>query len=57
MRRENFHSPLFMNIMYGHEEVPVAMHVLDDGNNNVYMSEIYINHLPKSINGKFKKTA
>lgn len=55
LRRENFHSPLFMNIMYGHEEVPVAMHVLDDGNNNVYMSEIYINHLPKVDKWKIQK--
>ena len=47
LRREHFSSPLFMNIMYGHEEVPVSMTVLDEGNSNVYMSDVFINHLPR----------
>ena len=46
MRRNYFSSPLFMDIMYGHEEVAVSMHVLDDGYSNVYMEDIFINHLP-----------
>ncbi len=55
IRRENFCTPLFMNIMYGHEEVPVAMHVLDDGYYNVYMADIFINHLPKVNKWKTQK--
>lgn len=46
LRKSYFSSPLFMNIMYGHEEVPISMHVLDDGYSNVYMADIFINHLP-----------
>lgn len=46
LRKKHFSSPLFLNIMYGHEEVPISMYVLDDGFYNVYMKEIYINHLP-----------
>ena len=45
-RRKYFMSPLFMDIMYGHEEIPVAMSVLDAGYSNVYMPDIFINHLP-----------
>ena len=55
LRKEYFQSPLFMNIMYGHEEVSVAMHVMDEGYYNVYMSEIYVNHLPKIDKWKINK--
>lgn len=55
LRRENFKSPLFMNIMYGHEEIPVSMHVLNDGYSNVYMSDIFINHLPAVDKWTFDK--
>lgn len=55
LRRSFFESPLFMEIMYGNEEIPVSMYVLDSGYYNVYMEEIFINHLPKvdkwKING------
>lgn len=47
LRRDYFFSPLFMNIMYGHEEVPVSMAVWDAGKSNVYMTDIFVNHLPK----------
>lgn len=55
LRREYFQPPLFMNIMYGHEEVPVAMHVMDDGYYNVYMADIFINHLPRVDKWKINK--
>ena len=47
LRTGYFSAPLFLNIMYGHEEIPVSMAVLNDGYYNVYMTDIFINHLPK----------
>lgn len=45
-RRECFSSPMFMNIMYGNEEIAVAMSVLDRGLRTVYMPHIYMEHRP-----------
>ena len=45
-RREYFSSPMFMNIMYGNEEIAVSMSVLDRGLRTVYMSDIYMEHRP-----------
>lgn len=45
-RRESFSSPMFMNIMYGNEEIAVSMGALDRGLYTVYMSDIYMEHRP-----------
>ena len=45
-RRECFSSPMFMNIMYGNEEIAVSMNVLDRGLRTVYMPDIYMEHRP-----------
>ena len=45
-RKECFSSPMFMNIMYGNEEIAVSMSVLDRGLRCVYMPEIYMEHRP-----------
>ncbi len=45
-RREHFSSPMFMNIMYGNEEIAVSMSVLDRGLRTVYMPDIYMEHRP-----------
>ncbi len=47
VRKACFKSPMFMNIMYGNEEIPISMDVLDKGFYNVYKPDIYINHYPK----------
>jgi len=46
-RRECFTSPMFMNIMYGSEEIAVSMGAFDRGLYTVYMSEIYMEHRPE----------
>ena len=45
-RKESFSSPMFMNIMYGNEEIAVSMDLLDRGLRCVYMPEIYMEHRP-----------
>ena len=47
VRKACFKSPMFMNIMYGNEEIPISMDVLDRGFYNVYNPDIFINHYPK----------
>lgn len=47
VRRSCFASPMFMNIMYGNEEIAVAMGAFDRGYCIVYMPDIYIDHKPK----------
>lgn len=46
MRKSAFTSPIFLNIMYGNEEVSLSAKVRDNGYQNVYDPEIYINHCP-----------
>ena len=46
VRKEIFPCPLFMNIMYGNEELAVSMSALDRGFRCVYMPEIYMEHRP-----------
>lgn len=48
VRKACFKSPMFMNIMYGNEEIPISMDVLDKGFYNVYNPDIFINHYPKN---------
>ena len=45
-RKEYFTSPVFMNIMYGNEEIAVCMDLLDRGLRCVYMPDIYMEHRP-----------
>lgn len=47
VRKSCFKSPLFMNIMYGNEEIPISMDALNRGFYNVYNPDIWINHYPK----------
>ena len=46
IRKVAFTSPLFLNIMYGNEEVSLSMAAMDQGLHNVYMPDISIDHLP-----------
>lgn len=46
IRKEAFSSPLFLNIMYGNEEVSLSMDAMDRGMHNVYMPDISIHHMP-----------
>lgn len=46
VRKSCFKSPMFLNIMYGNEEVAISMNAFDRGFYNVYFPEIYINHFP-----------
>lgn len=46
-RKSCFESPMFMNIMYGNEEIAVSMGALDRGYCSVYFSDLYILHNPK----------
>lgn len=47
VRKSAFSSPMFLNIMYGNEEIAVSMGVLNNGCYVVYDPDIYINHLPQ----------
>lgn len=46
VRKAAFSSPLFLNIMYGKEEVSLSMDARDRGYCNVYDPTISIDHLP-----------
>lgn len=46
IRKSAFSSPLFLNIMYGQEEVSLSMDAMDRGLHNVYMPDLSIDHLP-----------
>ena len=46
IRKSAFSSPLFLNIMYGKEEVSLSMDAMDRGLHNVYMPDISIDHMP-----------
>lgn len=46
-RKSSFESPLFMNIMYGNEEIAVSMGAFDRGCCSVYFPDVYILHNPK----------
>lgn len=48
IRKDCFSSPLFVNIIYGNEEIPLSMSALDSGYYNVYNPNIFINHYPKN---------
>lgn len=45
-RRSCFSSPMFMNIMYGNEEIAVSSYVYDKGFCIVYIPHLYIEHKP-----------
>lgn len=47
VRKAAFESPLFMDIMYGNEEISLSMQARDRGFYNVYDPSIYIDHLPE----------
>lgn len=47
VRKDAFVSPLFLNIMYGNEEISLSMGARDRGYCNVYDPSIHINHLPQ----------
>ena len=46
-RKKCFEEPMFMNIMYGNEEIAVSMGALDRGYYSVFLSDMYILHNPK----------
>ena len=46
-RKSSFASPMFMNIMYGNEEIAVSMGAFDRGYYSVYYPNVYILHKPK----------
>lgn len=48
IRKSCFSSPLFLNIMYGNEELALSMSAVDKGYFNVYDPTVFINHFPKS---------
>lgn len=46
-RKSSFKSPLYMDIMYGGENLSVSIGVRDRGEYNVYDPSIYIDHNPR----------
>ena len=48
IRKAYFSDPLYMNVFYGGEGIPISMKSMDDGYYNVYYPEVYINHYPSS---------
>ena len=48
VRKAAFSSPLFMDIMYGNEEITLSMDAVNRGYVNAYDPSIYINHYPKN---------
>lgn len=46
IRKSAFTDPLFMNILYGNEEITVSVKAIDQGFFNVYDDSIWIEHKP-----------
>ena len=47
IRKSAFSYPLYLDIKYGSEGIPVSMKAMDDNYENVYNPNIFINHYPK----------
>ncbi len=47
IRRSCFKSPLFVDVMYGAEELSASVDAIDRGYCNVYKPDVHTNHLPK----------
>lgn len=55
LRKEYYHSPIYIDIKYGHEEIIPSIYAIDNGFLNCYINEIRIIHQPK-INKWEEKT-